>query len=217
MRKKYNGLNHLFNFLSVILGVYLAFYINERAKISQDRKEGAILMNSLMNDLSEDIRLYENFEIPENIRIQGNVDSMISLISSKNIKAIEGQLLNILEVENFAPTTSTYSSMKLSGKLGLIEDLTLQKQIADFYEGLALESTKKGEYQADYFTDEIMAWLTLNADLLNMEILNQNELVVFRNKLIIYTSLISQKVNSYQWVVENSKKLKLQIEQFLNT
>jgi len=111
MRKKYKGLNHLFNFLSVILGVYLAFYINERAKISQDRKEGAILMNSLMNDLSEDIRLYENFEIPENIRIQGNVDSMISLISSKNIKAIEGQLLNILEVENFAPTTSTYSSI----------------------------------------------------------------------------------------------------------
>jgi len=215
MKRKHNWLNHLFNFLAVILGVYLAFLINEKAKNNQDYKESRTLMTSLVNDLSEDIQDYENFLIPVNIQHQKNVESLLNSLMTDSLDGINDQMFAILSVENFAPTTSTYSSMKASGKLGLIDDLSLQKSLSDYYEGLAVENIRKGEYQVEYFTTEVMAWLTNNVDLTNMEFIHTNELTVFLNKLIIYGSLVSQKIESYEMSVESSRELKLQIESIL--
>jgi hypothetical protein len=217
MKRKYNWLNHLFNFFAVILGVYLAFYINESAKINQEKNESFILMNSLVNDLSEDIRVYEEYQIPENIRHQQNVEQLLEALLADSLEGIDGQLAAIIGVENYEPTASTYSSMKSSGKLHLIEDLTLQKMLTDYYDGLVFESTRKGQYQVDYFTNELLAWLTKNVDFYDMQLLNKNGLVVLRNQLMIYASLIDQKVNSYQMIVEDSKKLKRHMELILES
>lgn len=215
MNKQYNWLNHVFNFLAVILGVYLAFYINEKAKANQDRNESMIWMNSLVNDLSEDIKTYEAYQIPENIQHQQNVENLLNLLLTDSLAGREDQLSTIFQVENYVPTSSTYSSMKSTGKLGLIEDLALQKKLTDYYDGLVLESVKKGEYQVDFFTNELLTWLTNNVDLVEMKVLNKDELMVLRNKLIIYEALIDQKVKTYEMVVEDSKKLKLRIESIL--
>jgi C4-dicarboxylate-specific signal transduction histidine kinase len=151
-KRKYNWSNHIFNFIAVILGVYLAFYINERAKINQDRNESLTLMNSLVGDLSEDIRRYEEYQIPVNIQHQQNVESLLESLLTDSLDHIGNQLSAILGVENYAPTSSTYNSMKSSGKLRLIEDLALQKMLTDYYDGLVIESDRsdrKGEYQVE--------------------------------------------------------------------
>ncbi|MEQ8702615.1 MAG: DUF6090 family protein [Phaeodactylibacter sp.] len=215
MKRKYNWLNHVFNFLAVILGVYLAFYMNERAKQNEDRKESMLLMNSLISDLSQDIEKYERYDIPVNIQYQEKVLAVLDLLLADSTEGIGGPLSDIIGIENYAPTTSTYSSMKSSGKLRLIDDLDLRKELTDFYEGFATESEMKGTYQVDYFTDELLLWLTMNVDLVDMQILNKGELVVLRNKLFIYESLISQKVESYKIVVDKSRELKQAIESTL--
>lgn len=215
MKRKSNWSNHLFNFIAVILGVYLAFYINEKAKINQERDESLILMNSLINDLSEDINTYEKYHIPVNIQHQQNVENLLELFETDSLEAIGDQLSTIIQIENYAPTTSTYSSMKSSGKLRLIEDLTLQKKLTDYYDGLAIESYRKGEYQVDFFTNELLSWLMYNVDLLEMEVLDRDQLVILRNKLLIYGSLIDQKVKTYEMIVDDSKKLKLHIESII--
>lgn len=217
MKGKYNWLNHVLNFFAVILGVYLAFIINERAKISQDRKESSVLMKSLVNDLSEDIEAYESYQIPVNAQLRENVEGLLNVLIVDSLDDIDSRLSSILEVENYAPTTSTYSSMKSSGKLSLIDDLALQKALSDYYEGLVLESQRKGEYQVDFFTNELLSWLTSNVDLIDMKILNKDELVVLRNRLIIYGSLIDQKVRTYEMIVEDSKELKERIESILES
>lgn len=217
MNRKYNLLNHLLNFIAVILGVYLAFYISERAKINQDKKESILLMNSLVDDLSADIVSYETYEIPENIKHQQNVTNLLNVISSDNIDQLGAQLTSIFQLENFTPTTSTYSSMKSSGKIGLIDDLALRKSLNDYYDGLVIESEKKGEYQVEFFTNELLTWLTKNIDLTVMEVLNKTELIVLRNKLIIYESLLDQKVKTYEMIVNDSKELKSRIESILKT
>jgi len=215
MKRKQNWLNHLFNFLAVILGVYLAFYINERAQINQDQNESIMLMNSLLADLSKDIKAYEEYQIPVNKQYQQNVERLLSSLMTNDMDEIGEKISDVLGVENFTPSTSTYSSIKASGKLGLINDLELQKMLTDFYEGLAVESIRKGEYQVDFFTGELMTWLTTNVDLTDMQLIHSDELIVFKNKLIIYGSLINQKVESYEMIVEDSKKLQLQIESLL--
>lgn len=148
-KRKYNWSNHIFNFIAVILGVYLVFYFNERAKINQDRNESLTLMNSLVGDLSEDIRRYEEYQIPVNIQHQQNVESLLESLLTDSLDHIGNQLSAILGVENYAPTSSTYNSMKSSGKLRLIEDLALQKMLTDYYDGLVIESDRKGEYQVE--------------------------------------------------------------------
>jgi hypothetical protein len=217
MKNKQALLNHFFNFLAVILGVYLAFYINERAQIAQDRKESALLMQSLVADLTGDLNIYEAYQIPENAVHQKNVETLFAMVSSNQMEGINNQLPTILQVENYAPTTSTYSAMKSSGKLRLIEDPALRKALAGYYEGLVPESIRKGEFQVDYFTGEVLTWLTRNADLAEMQVLNTAELTEFSNKLIIYGSLIDQKVEAYKTLVEESGKLKSSLEAALGS
>jgi hypothetical protein len=216
MKKNYSWLNHVFNFLAVILGVYLAFFMNERAKMNQDLEESMTLMRSLVNDLSEDIRIYENHQIPVNKAHHQDVERLIGVLMAGDTGDISALLPEIMRVENFAPTTSTYSSMKASGKISLINDLSIQKKLSEYYDSIVIESIRKGEYQVDYFTDELVSWLINNVDLAEMRLLSTDELIILRNKLIIYQSLIYQKIDSYEQVVSDSRELKQAIEAVMN-
>ena len=200
------------NFVAVILGVYLAFYVNERAKISEEKKEGILLMQSMINDLSSDIKTCKKYQIPVNTNYQKAIDSLLLLLSTNQIDEINNQLLKIFQVENYVPNTSTYNSIKSAGKMNLIADLDLQKRLSDYYDGLAIECTKKNEIQVEFFMNELVSWLTLNADLVEMKLLNGNELMVLKNKLLIYESLVAQKINNYEMIVNESELLKKQLE-----
>ena len=213
--KKFHWFNHLFNFIGVILGVYLAFYVDEKAQENRERKESMVLMRSLVNDLSTDIKTYEDYQIPVNIQHQENLDSLLELFMKNDIERANASLPSILNVESYTPTTSTFNSMKASGKISLIDDLTLQKMLSDYYDGLAIESGKKGELQADFFTDELLVWLSDHADLVNMKIVDEEDIPILINKLIIYGSLVNQKVENYKMVLEDSKQLKHHLDSLL--
>ncbi len=217
MKIKQSWYNHILNFLAVIIGVYLGFYINQKAIENQERKESIALMKSMLTDLSEDIEVYEEYQIPENRKQQENIGKLVEMLVKDSLEGFGVQLSLVFQVENFKPTTSTYSSMKSSDKLRLINNLDLQKNISDYYEGTAEESLRKGEFQVDYFTNELLTWLTRNVDLTTMELLTKNELIQLRNKLIIYESLVEQKVGAYEMNVESSKELKNRIEYVLSS
>lgn len=217
MKIKQSWYNHLLNFLAVIIGVYLGFYINQKAIENKERKESIALMKSMLTDLAEDIEVYEEYQIPENRKQQENIGKLIEMLVKDSLDGFGVQLSLVFQVENFKPTTSTYSSMKSSDKMRLINNLDLQKNISDYYEGTAEESSRKGEFQVDYFTDELLTWLTRNVDLTTMELLTKNELIQLRNKLIIYESLVEQKVGAYEMNVESSKELKNRIESVVSS
>jgi hypothetical protein len=75
----------------------------------------------------------------------------------------------------------------------------------------------KGSYQVDYYTNEILSWLTDHVDLKTMTLRSVDDLTTFTNKLIIYGSLIEQKVESYKMIVEDSKSLKEEIASLLGS
>lgn len=215
MAKKYNLVNHLLNFIAVILGVYLAFYLNEKAASNKTIQESQLLMNSLSMDLTDDIKTYEEYQIPENRQQVQHIEKLINLLMENNLENnlenIGDQLTLVFHVENYNPTISTYNSMKSSGKLKIIDNLNLQKELSDYYEGVVPESMKKSEFQVDYFTNELLDWITRNVDLMEMKLVKKDDLILLRNKLIVYQSLIEQKLNSYQMVLEDSKKLQQKI------
>lgn len=207
--------NHLLNFLTVILGVYLAFYINEKAKFSAEKKEGLLLMNSIMNDLSTDIDAYNNYQIPVNTKHQENLDSLLIVLSTNELTNVNDHLPYIFQIENYSPTASTYNSMKFSGKTKLIKNQNILNKLNDFYDGLALECVQKNKVQVDFFMNELLKWLSLNADLVEMELLNKEGLIVLRNKVLIYKSLIDQKIENYKMIVDESNHLKGQLDSLI--
>ena len=60
--------------------------MNERAKIKQDRKESTVPMRSLLNDLSEDIRRYEEYQIPANVVYQEAVENLLNTLIKDSLK-----------------------------------------------------------------------------------------------------------------------------------
>lgn len=207
MKRPHHAWNHIFNFLAVILGVYLAFYINEKAIANKERNESVILMNSMRNDLQADIKTYNDYQIPGNVTQQERIGKILELLLADSLVDIGQELALVFQVDNYTPTNSTYSSMKSTGKLVLLNDLALEQAVSNFYEGSAMECIKKSEFQVDYFTTELLPWLTRNVDLVDMSLLSTDELIILRNKLIIYESLIEQKVNTYRTIVAESEEL----------
>lgn len=74
-----------------------------------------------------------------------------------------------------------------------------------------MECDKKNEIQVDYFMNEVMSWLTANVDLMEMRFFDPDDLTVLRNKLLIYGSLVAQKVKSYEQVLAESRELREQL------
>lgn len=215
MKRSSNWINHVFNFISVILGVYLAFYVNERAQISTEKKERRLLIQSLINDLSSDIKAYSDYHIPINLQYKENIDSLLVLIPSNRVQEIEKRLPTLLQIENNTPTTSTYNSIKSSGKIRLIENLELQKALNDYYDGLAIECAKKNELQVEFFKTDIVPWLMSHANLIEMKLTKEIDSITLQNLLIIYYSWVNQKVRDYKLILEESKALKSQLEAFV--
>jgi len=214
-KRKINWLNPFLNFVAVILGVYLAFYINENARATDEMEESVNWMNALKNDLTGDIETYESYHIPMNNQHVDNIGKLLTILSSDSLDQLSEHLPTLFQVENFVPTNSTYSSMKSSGKLELIQDLDLQKLIIDYYENDVEESSHRSDYQIEYFFDELIHWLTEHADLTNLAFDSEEQLTTFKNKLIIYQSLIEQKVSSYQVIVDESKALASELDTYL--
>lgn len=207
MKSNNPWLGHLFNFLAVILGVYLAFIINEQSKQAGERKEAQLLMESMAAELEDDTRTFLEYHIPVNEQYEQTLDSLISALIDQDIARAEVHLPALFQIENYVPSTAVFNSMKSSGKIRLIEDLDLQKKMSDFFDGTVMECTAKNELQAEFFLDYLIPWLLQNSDLLEMKLENQQDLRTLRNTLLTYQSLVSQKTEHYRLIAQRSKDL----------
>ncbi len=217
MNKNYTWFNHLLSFVGIILGVYLGFYINERGKIKGESKERVLLVTSMINDLKADIKTFEEYQIPKNKNYTKRLDSLLILLSENRVEAFNQSMVKIFQVENFTPNSSIYNSITSSGKINLLNDLQLQKKLTDFYNGTVIECVEKNRIQAEFFMDELVQWFIKNSDLTEMKIQNRENLTTLKNTILIYRSLVDQKVDHYQLIVEEAKELKERLSDLVDT
>jgi hypothetical protein len=204
--------NHILNFIAVILGVLMAFYISDSAELKAERRESNQLKKALISDLSADIKAYEDYQIPINEEQLKEVDSILLCLIEEDLEGTSEKLGALFQIENYVPTKSTFISMNSSGKLELIRDIKLRRALSDFYDGVAVESEEKSQVQVDFFLEDLLQWLMTHTDFTTMEFTDTNNMVVFRNKLIIYRSFIEQKTKEYRRVLVQSKTLRVKLE-----
>ena len=212
--KNINLLNHSLNFVAVILGVFLAFYVdscNERIKEEVELKE---IIESLLDDLESDHETYRDYQIPKNEKQSKELEELIADVlglSGNN----QGQLSVNFEVENYSPVSSTYLSINSSGKINLFDDLKIKKELSNYYDILSQESMEKGEIQVEFFLNEILPWMIENTNLMDVsseELRGEKKLA---NRIILYRTLIQNKTAQYRVIDKASLELQKMLMEYL--
>ena len=82
--KQINWSDHILNFLAVIIGVTLAFYVSDSADKSREKEELRLIVQSFIDELEEDRETYEDYQIPSNEEQSKLIGEVLNFIQSNN-------------------------------------------------------------------------------------------------------------------------------------
>ena len=121
--------NYLIELLIVIIGISIAFWLNNIAIDNKDKREKIVYLSDIRNDLKTDsLRLLRNVRNNE-IKDQ-KINLALSLIN-KTAPA-DSVLVNVIEIGNydfFSPDNFTLTSLLQSGDLKLIDSEEIKKEL----------------------------------------------------------------------------------------
>ncbi len=125
--------DHLINFIAVMVGVTIAFYLSNRKESSDREKLEKSSLESVIQDLDRDIAfLTQSTDTLTALKgkLKIVVDKLMANVALENADESFGILFVQLP---FIPSDNTYQSLLASGKLDVIEDFSLRKQMTDLY------------------------------------------------------------------------------------
>ncbi|MDW3652746.1 MAG: DUF6090 family protein [Bacteroidia bacterium] len=214
--KNINWPDQILNFLGVILGVLLAFYISSVAEDKKEEKELDNILVSFRTELENDLGEYSKGQIPFHTQQAESMAKLLESLQTYNEDSVEEQISVVFEANNYSPQNTTYLSVVSSGKMGLIEDLELRKNLSRYYDVLSSESIERGKNQIDFFMNQIIPWMINHTDLMDVESKDIARDKAFANSILIYQSLIQNKIIQYQEIAHSAEALIQQIEAYQN-
>ena len=213
---KINWIDHLFNFLAVIIGVSLAFYINTVSEERKKKDELELIIRTLIEELNTDIKVYTTGSLDYNKRQLENIEGVLLLLEQNRTDSLGHKLENCMGFSNYSPRKVTFNSASASGKLELIEDFELKKKIALYHEVWVAEAAFRGDNQIKFYDEHLLPWVLSNSDFSSTSLsLNPNSRVQLSNILTMYKSLINSKMNQYKKVMKEAKSLSLDLEELI--
>lgn len=135
-RKKINWLDHLVSLFVVILGITIAFFLeNNRDRIRLEKQESEYI-DGLLDDLRNNAVAIDTL-----VQYNGSILKVISELSNAAIGSSElnestlaDYMIRIQFPPVFLPQRTAYESLKGSGQMTLISDLELRKKVIGVYE-----------------------------------------------------------------------------------
>ncbi len=212
--KQINWSDHILNFLAVIIGVSLAFYVSNSAEKRKEKEEFDQIIRSLIEEIETDINVYENYQIDRNKQQSKIITEVLGLLNGGKSDSLYEKFKASMNFTNYAPRNVTFKSISSSGKLDLIESFELRKRISIYHEVWVAEAEFRGASQINFHNDHLMPWVMKNTDFADSDLESLNDTEV-KNMLIVYKSLIDGKVRQYQKVVSEGKILKEELESLI--
>ncbi|WP_420318833.1 hypothetical protein [Ekhidna sp.] len=208
--KNINWPDHILNFVAVILGVSMAFYINEYSEEKRLNNERSLIVNSFLEELRNDRAVYTDYQIPNNKNRISSLDKAI-IASETDADSMSFYVRKGLGFTSYTPQNVTFNSVTSSGKLDLIDDFNLRKSISQYHSIYVPEAKYRGEGQVDFYNSQIIPWLLKNSKL-NDPNYTPEISQEFVNMLILYKFLISNKVRQYEKLVDASLKIEQKLD-----
>ena len=130
---KINWKDHLVNLIVVILGISIAFALENYAEKRQRRSTEKMYMTSLLKDLETDQLLFDTLiAINENILESLNELTAASIDPSE--KEVSSHLFTVMYNPPFSSQRMTYESLKSLGQVEIISSFSLRSDIVELYE-----------------------------------------------------------------------------------
>lgn len=214
--KHINWTDHILNFLAVIIGVSLAFYVSSSAEKSRRDLEVEAAKQSFIDELVSDREVFVTYQIPGNEEQLEALQKIVEMSQTGEVDSLDERFDYLLDINNYAVSSTTFNSLASSGKLSLIQDFDLRKDIASYHQGTAEEAEYLGTVQTDFFMQQLIPWMSKNTSIVN---LNPQEIIKnaeFVNMVVIYGSLIRNKVQQYHLIVEKSIALEAALKESMN-
>lgn len=204
--KQIDWIDHTLNFISVILGVSLAFFISDCSNRRSIELESKFIMISLLEEVRDDIETYEDYQIPDNqLKVDKLKEAITILTSGENKDSLTSTISNAFDINSYSPQNLTFNSILSSGKLDYINDLSLRKDLL-YYQMNSKEVEYQGEIQFNFFMDKLIPWYLDNPETnenFNLLIGNKG----FINLLSVYLSIVNNKLNKYKTILIEGKEL----------
>lgn len=214
--KGINWSDHILNFLAVIIGVSMAFYVSDTADKNKESEELENIIQSFIDELQEDRKVYLDYQIPENEQQTKLIWDVLTRIGEKRSDSLPGKIQQSLAINNYSPAGVTFNSLVSSGKLDLLSDFELRKEISTYYQLLSKEAESRGQLQVDFYMDQVLPWIINENDMMNIsmsDVMNDTKL---SNILILYRSLVDNKTRQYKVIAKESEELEERLKSMYN-
>jgi len=209
--------NYLIELLIVIIGISIAFWLNNMSIKSIENTQKISYLTDIKNDLSKD-SLSLSFNIRNNEKKSEKLEHALKLI--KATAPIDSVLVNIIEIGNydfFNPDSFTLISLLQSGDLKLIESKQIKKEILRIlkvYE--SIETMQNNFLQA--LDDNYFPMLLTKVDMIEFKAIDPSFFydLEIKNYCAYTLNETSQHINSYKYAQAQVDKLTRLIEEELN-
>lgn len=217
MKQKINWTNHLIELLVVVIGITIAFMLENGRQERADRELEQKYMLSYKADLQFD---------------KTNLDSIITSVQNKiyllrtflgdigtgvvKQSRAEEIIAEMMSNHSFFPKTATYESVKNSGGMNVVSDYEIKEAIVSYYT-LNEELRLKEQVFFDYLQAFVLPFTYKSLDFISGKIIKRAAInnIEFNNIVAGYYALTEQNFKAYREFQEANKNLFVKIENWL--
>lgn len=128
--------DYLFDFIMLFLAISLGFFVENQREVYVESKREKAYVKSLYDDLKVDSAVLQR-TYDEKIWAYNKLDSLGNILSSGNLETYNELIYYferfITQTDVFTSQDVTYQQLRSSGNFRYIENVTLYKKIADYY------------------------------------------------------------------------------------
>jgi hypothetical protein len=210
-KKKFTFKSIILEILIVIVGITIAFWVNNWG---EERKERALeieFLKTLRSDLAEDSIAFAA-QVRENEKNVEQLYTFIRLLRSKDYQnaAIPNKHVGrFLNRNNWIVNGNTFEILKSGGKLDIITNSELRNDISLFFRLRTFQSERLLDMSQDFVDNQMNIYLSKNSDYFisnkpNLDFIKEKE---FQNLLVIWAELTEDNLGAYEDILNDIEDL----------
>ena len=200
-------MDHLVNLMVVILGITIAFGLNQCSESLESKEDRQALINSFKQDLKEDVMAYQGLLRSDSISLVAIKSLMQANKAQLPIEQIMLSLQKFSELTNFTGNNVTYEGVKNSDRLNLF-DLEMRNALVQYYliNYNAIHDREKYLIMNfdEYIVPNMMNVFDRSTNVIKVDFLQDETFWYTLNRHMLFTK---QRMEAYERAYIQAKKL----------
>ena len=211
--------NHFVELITVIIGISIAFSLNNWNESRKDRNQEKKYIRALLTDLEKDQeRLQELLDTSQ--YYLSRTERLIRLVNKKDFMSdsIGYYLGSTYTFASFKPNDNTFEGLRSSGRIGLIEDFALRQKIIHHYNQHYGECQNFDDFFKNFLEGQLMPLILKNVDFRMFPLIGNSEFIrdtYFINLMYSSQYYQSTRIQIYQGAYEHSESLMEDLKSYL--